>query len=107
MALIKSCLAGNGNINFDAIASAGGTFNTPVTISDAEIGATYIIGGAFTSALASVTVTGGTLVEGGNNATTISGAGSVTYYSGCVIVKATATTITLGTNGYAAYTKVS
>ena len=105
MAMIRC--GGGANVVFDAIASAGGTFNTPVTISDAEIGASYIIAGAFTSALSGVTVTGGTLVDGANNATTISGAGSVTYYGGCVIVKATASTITLGTNGYATYTKVS
>lgn len=106
MALFR-CGGGAAGINFDAIASAGGTFNTPVTISDAEVGATYVIAGAFTSALASVTVTGGTLIEGANNSTTISGAGSVTYYGGCVIVKATASTVSLGTNGYATYTKVS
>ena len=106
MALFR-CGGGAGSISFDNIASAGGTFNTPVTISNAEIGAIYVIAGAFTSALNSVTVTGGTLIESGNNATTISGAGSVTYYGGCVVVKATASTITLGTNGYATYTKVS
>lgn len=106
MALFR-CGAGAGAPSFDPSAQTAGAFNQPITIASAEVGATYIIAGAFTSTLGTVNVTGGTLIQAFNNSTGITASGGYTAYGGCVIVKATASTVALDKNGYATYTKVS
>lgn len=103
MALIKSCLASGGAISFDTPTNiSSGASNITLNVTE---GKTYILGGLFGTSPESITPTGGTVlsVKASSGGYTDGGR---TYVTGYMVIKATASTIALGTYGDFGYVEM-